>query len=291
MPNDCFNSLIITHLLPDQKTQIAASFERSEDSAGEATSHFLETFCPEPDYSVTPVAKTYPSIAARFETDPEKLVQILRNEPRIRENAWWDWRVQNWGTKWELYDVALADNTCADEFSFSCYSAWSPPMEGLLSISKQFPNALFQLEYQESGEDFCGVTVFQNGIAYDYTHEISVVKQHWLQEYHPDLFARTQAEGAEDDSELEDELFDFWCDHEEYAIDWILSPVAECLLALIANPNPPVEPIELTVGSQVVTIPVTPWIPDVPITMSEEQARDLVNKALQSQTQKMPATV
>ena len=45
---------------------------------------------------------------------------------------WYDWRVSNWGTKWELcefFGMDLQDPEDSDEatISFSCQSAWSPP--------------------------------------------------------------------------------------------------------------------------------------------------------------------
>lgn len=46
---------------------------------------------------------------------------------------WYTWRVENWGTKWDVCDVEIdnaievfADDTQA-RFSFRCWTAWSPP--------------------------------------------------------------------------------------------------------------------------------------------------------------------
>jgi len=203
MPNHCYNSLLVTNLHPDQKKQILDSFVLSESDQKEVISHFLATLCPEPDYTITPVADTFPHIQASFEMDAEELVKIFCNEPIISDNSWYEWRLQNWGTKWELYDVSLVQDSTQDQLSFTFATAWSPPCEGLFSISKRFPNALFQLQYQEPGDDFCGVSFFKNGIAFDHVLEISAIKNLWLQEHHPDLYARTQEECAEEDSDLD----------------------------------------------------------------------------------------
>ena len=53
--------------------------------------------------------------------------------------GWYDWRVNNWGTKWDVADVEITQPlTIHDDeggepfsmnasFSFNCWTAWSPP--------------------------------------------------------------------------------------------------------------------------------------------------------------------
>ena len=54
--------------------------------------------------------------------------------------GWYDWRVKNWGTKWDVVDVQITnpltihDDEDADpanmnaSFSFNCWTAWAPPI-------------------------------------------------------------------------------------------------------------------------------------------------------------------
>jgi len=54
--------------------------------------------------------------------------------------GWYDWRVTNWGTKWDVVDVDITQPlTIHDDedqepssmnasFSFNCWTAWSPPI-------------------------------------------------------------------------------------------------------------------------------------------------------------------
>ena len=55
--------------------------------------------------------------------------------------GWYDWRVNNWGTKWDVVDVEIEEEFTrekgADEifdakskswFAFRCWTAWSPPI-------------------------------------------------------------------------------------------------------------------------------------------------------------------
>jgi hypothetical protein len=41
-------------------------------------------------------------------------------------------------------------------------TAWSPPMEGLVIISKKYPNLSFELKYEEEGMGFKGKAIFEN---------------------------------------------------------------------------------------------------------------------------------
>lgn len=68
---------------------------------------------------------------------------------------WYDWRVNNWGTKWEI-DIKI---TYDDENTISMYfdTAWAPPVSWLEKISKDFPKLHFHLEYKESGCTFQGI--------------------------------------------------------------------------------------------------------------------------------------
>lgn len=70
--------------------------------------------------------------------------------------------VDAWGTKWDVCDsnVSAEDDTIDAHFQ----TAWSPPVDGLLTISKQFPNAQFRIRYDEAGVAFCGVSVIKNGV-------------------------------------------------------------------------------------------------------------------------------
>ena len=51
--------------------------------------------------------------------------------------GWYDWRVTNWGTKWDVVNVEITQSlashgmepeTMTASFSFNCWTAWSPPI-------------------------------------------------------------------------------------------------------------------------------------------------------------------
>lgn len=283
MPNYCSNSLQISNLTAEQKNLISNSFiKKQETPYPEWESHFLTTFCPEPDYSIVPVAKCFPEIDVDFSKTPEDIITALVNKPEIYKDSWYEWRLQNWGTKWEFCDVTLNPDTDTSEFECSFLTAWSPPIVGLFRVSTMFPDALFTLFYTEDGFDFTGVTFLKDGKAFDQDFSVSNIRKYWLKQFDPNLFERFQADEAEEDIDLIDEINDLWCDHDSDAIDNILDPVAGCLKQLILSSNIPSEPIQLMIGSQLIEVGVEPWVPPVIKSMSLEDATKLVQETIQS---------
>ena len=61
-------------------------------------------------------------------------------------NNWYEWCCANWGTKWGAYDVEKNGD------SFEFLSAWSTPMEAMLSLSKLYPEVEIFVRYFD--EDF-----------------------------------------------------------------------------------------------------------------------------------------
>lgn len=70
---------------------------------------------------------------------------------------WYDWRIENWGTKWELNEVELYEDT-AETAVYAFDTAWSPPTEWLYKVAEQYPSLTFRLKYREDGMCFMGVT-------------------------------------------------------------------------------------------------------------------------------------
>jgi hypothetical protein len=141
MPNWCNNTITIEHKDSAKINEVVKSLTtKINDDTNES---LFFTYCkPEPDYSKTKVKSTYPEI-----TKKEYVEDI--------NQKWWDWRVQNWGTKWniEVLDedrITVEDNTVI----FDCGTAWSPPIEALVELE----NKGFEIEcdYYEGGCAFIG---------------------------------------------------------------------------------------------------------------------------------------
>lgn len=96
----------------------------------------------------------------------ENLLTALRPMPKDNEN-WYDWRTENWGTKWEIlvHDTPdLADNGDGTYTLGMCFdSAWSPPIEALVYYGEKNPDVSTRLDYNEWGNLFCGTLICENG--------------------------------------------------------------------------------------------------------------------------------
>lgn len=72
-----------------------------------------------------------------------------------------DWRVENWGTKWEpeFFDMKRSCGKATYYFE----TPWGPPLEWVIQVSQQYPEMKFRVDYGEPGMDFSGEMIFQDG--------------------------------------------------------------------------------------------------------------------------------
>ena len=71
------------------------------------------------------------------------------------DDRWDDWRLQNWDTKWDAYDVVVTDEDpeCTEvEFN----TAWSPPEAICNAIREQYPDVSVSWCYDEPGCEIAG---------------------------------------------------------------------------------------------------------------------------------------
>ena len=94
-------------------------------------------------------------------------------------------------------------NSEDNSFDASFYTAWQPPYVALEECSKEFPDAIFTLEYYEPGMDFFGGSVFKGGEFHYIEESISEHRDKWFSKNHPDL---------DEDSVDEDEDYDEVCE-------------------------------------------------------------------------------
>ncbi len=89
--------------------------------------------------------------------------KILPRPSDIGDN-WYDWSLENWGTKWDVSE------TFEDENGYICFdTAWSTPVEIINLLSERFPNLTFEVQYAD--EDLgnnCGIYSIKNGAELDF---------------------------------------------------------------------------------------------------------------------------
>ena len=86
--------------------------------------------------------------------------------PRGDRKDWYDWSVENWGTKWDACESTICNNDI-NYFSVSFESAWSPPINWIDNIMQDFPDLCFTLEYEEPGMCFGGRLSAQYEVIWD----------------------------------------------------------------------------------------------------------------------------
>jgi len=83
---------------------------------------------------------------------------LLQNYHQYGYTSWYDWSIDNWGTKWNAYNI--------EEKSYGVYfeTAWSIPMQVYNRLSSRFPSDYFCVRW--ASEDvgyYSGIAIFQYG--------------------------------------------------------------------------------------------------------------------------------
>ena len=78
-------------------------------------------------------------------------------QPRFEgDQDWYQWNVNNWGTKWDVADVYFEHQAEEDQIQFSFSTAWGPPVEAFTRWAESDGRVQFTLEYWEPGMAFAG---------------------------------------------------------------------------------------------------------------------------------------
>lgn len=132
MPNYCQNRLLVEGP--------AESLDKfSKDIKGEKSDLSIERIIPEPP-----------------EGDPRRI-------PSSTHEGGWDWyswRVENWGTKWDIHEAVMTKTDQGLVYAFD--SAWAPPLEAIKRISIAYPELKFSFNYLEAGMAFYGTAIYQD---------------------------------------------------------------------------------------------------------------------------------
>ena len=179
MPNYCENVLKLKHEDKDVLLKVIQAYNRGD---------LLQTFIPEPDYEKTKVENLYP--------------EFHNGEKYATKSQWWDWRIKNWGTKWEIVQPYTAEDVEKDELYISFSTAWTPP----IPLYDKLTELGFEIDasYFEIGCGFCG----QYYDGYDETYYFEDYSKAWIEDNIPmeiidnhDLLAIADWEDEEEEEE------------------------------------------------------------------------------------------
>ena len=159
MPNHCYNRVTISgDDTEDSRRYIAEIKQMFEDE------NTFTQIIPEPDWPNTPLtAETAGNSWVKRGEVGELPVKVEGDygisqrfkSTDVADDRWYDWRVNNWDTKWDAYDVVVTDDD-PDQFEVTFNTAWSPPEAVCSAIREQYPDLSVSWFYDEPGEEIAG---------------------------------------------------------------------------------------------------------------------------------------
>jgi len=148
MPNWCENTLVVSG---DKKTikQFKQKAKGTDDEKGK-NDLSLGNFIPMP--------KELEDTTSPSEPDTKKSKELIK---KYGAKNWYDWKIQNWGVKWDVKAELVSEEDGYLEYVFD--SPWSPPLEWLETVAKLYKTLFFRLKYEEEGMGFLGVAKAEKG--------------------------------------------------------------------------------------------------------------------------------
>lgn len=151
MPNHVENNLNVFGDAQDVQ-KFRSLFIIKKDGEDSATYNNIHPMPKELESDVAPLPKR------EGETDKQYTTRMKRYKKVYGADNWYDWRWENWSTKWDVYDFNLyVDEPDRIECSFN--SAWSPPFKWLQKAIEMFPNLHFTMDYIDECDNFCGLSI------------------------------------------------------------------------------------------------------------------------------------
>lgn len=146
---------------------------------------------------------------SEWEKDYRPITESEQFELKIKYgyDNWYDWHLQNWGTKWDCYSHIEVDE---GEVHFD--TAWSTPLRALLVLSRMFDDITIEVKYAD--EDFgsnVGTYTLQGGNITDiYQPEYSKESVRLAMDILGDTEYWVTDRLCEVEEEVELEGFDLW---------------------------------------------------------------------------------
>ena len=149
MPNWCYNRITV---YGNEQTEKIKEVEKLFDSK----TPFNDIF-PQPDWKNTPNENgELPQLEQHKNPKTGEIIFETYNFPDGRnDDRWYDWRLQNWDTKWEASEVEL-DYEDSEILRVEFDTAWSPPEGVMTKLREKFPDVTFSCFYDEPGMEISG---------------------------------------------------------------------------------------------------------------------------------------
>ena len=148
MPNWCYNRVSI---YSEDKKQIDELFDIFNNPEP------FNKLIPSPKWSETPNEDGELPVLDEHKDADGNVVFTTSKFPKSGKNddRWYDWQIQNWGTKWEPTDIDV-EQTDDMELELTFNTAWSPPEEICRAIRNKYPDVTVSWFYDEPGMEVAG---------------------------------------------------------------------------------------------------------------------------------------
>ena len=168
MPNHCFNRVSFYSDNEDHIKELYEIFESGTNPKNDLT--VFGQIIPEPNWEEIPLneetVQEYKWDKPRGELGELPYNHVDEKSPFMnglrfkstnqQDDRWYNWRVQNWGTKWDCYDLSTDDCDLPNGFEASFNTAWSPPEEVCTAIREKFDGISVSWFYDEPGCEVAG---------------------------------------------------------------------------------------------------------------------------------------
>ena len=134
MPNWCRNRVDVYSENKTDLQKVLDIFRNKESVFGQ--------IIPEPNWMEIPHNGELPKKREMKSPNGEVFTTVTEFADGSQDTRWYDWRLQNWDTKWDVnQSVQIEEETWKDElesFQANFNTAWSPPEEICSAIKEQF---------------------------------------------------------------------------------------------------------------------------------------------------------
>ena len=153
MPNHCHNRVTFYSANTEAVAKLKQIFEDE---------NCFTQIIPEPDWANTPLLTSDNRFGTKYGNDGElpqyvedPFKRLVFKSTDITDQRWYDWRVQNWDTKWDAYDVVVTDDD-PESVEIEFNTAWSPPEAICHALREQYPDVSISWFFDEPGCEIAG---------------------------------------------------------------------------------------------------------------------------------------
>jgi len=144
MPNHCYNKVTISVGDADgQNLKVLVDSLKSEEN--------------QTDFDFNAILPMPPELENVDWSEAEEMNDIIRAKYKKEHGSdnWYDWRVNNWGTKWNSYSCELVEQE-DDYVVYTFDTAWGPPTGVIEALREQCPDFSISAFFDEPGMEEAG---------------------------------------------------------------------------------------------------------------------------------------